>query len=158
MFSIIVTRARSTPSGTPGVLKTSGGFTCDTLELQWADNQSGISCIMPDTYQAVLWWSPTLNRLVVRLEDKHGRKDCLIHNGNWAGEASGEITQIHGCTEVGQGYGMVQRPDGKMQFGIKGSSQTLAALITHIQENVSAIPFSVTYVWGDGFAPPSQPQ
>jgi len=104
-----------------------------------------------------MWWSPTLNRIVVRLEDKNGRKDCLIHNGNWAGIGDGRITQIHGCTEVGQGYGDIMRHDGIMQFGIKNSGQTLSALIDHLKSAflmTKILPsFNVTYQWGEGCTP-----
>lgn len=123
------------------------GFQCDTLELMWKDNSPGISCILPATYAASLWFSPTLNRTVVRLEDKYGRKDCLLHNGNWAGEGEGDITQVHGCTEVGDGYSQIQRPDGNLQFGILHSAPTIDALVTHIQANLGEDPLTVTYSW-----------
>lgn len=154
-MDIQIVRGKSTPEGTPGELTTNAGFSCQTLELQWADNQRGISCIKPapgdspETYNATIWYSPTLNREVVRLEDKYGRQDCLLHNGNWAGEGTGEVTQVHGCTEVGQGYGQIKRPvDGNVtQFGILHSVATLEALIAHIKEQVGDVPFTVTYSW-----------
>ena len=154
-MDIKIVRDKSTPEGTPGKLDTGMGFQCDTLELQWADNQRGISCIKPapgdapETYKASIWHSPTLGHDVVRLEDKYGRQDCLIHNGNFAGEGTGEITQVHGCTEVGRGYGQITRPaDGAVtQFGILHSVVTLEALIAHIREQVGDAPFTVTYSW-----------
>jgi len=158
-FSINIVRSKSrmTPEGTPGTLNTSADtpFTCDTLELQWADNQPGVSCIKPDpdggseAYNAYLWYSPTLGRTVVRLEDKYGRTNCLLHNGNWAGEGEGDITQVHGCTELGQGYAKIQRPDGNMQFGILNSGKTVDALVSHITNNIElGASFLVTYSWG----------
>ena len=118
---------------------------------------AGISCIKPapggdpETYSASLWYSPTLGRTVVRLEDKYGRSNCLLHNGNWAGEGAGEVTQVHGCTEVGQGYGQIKRPvDGNVtQFGILHSAETIDALVAHIKDQVGDQLFTVTYSWDD---------
>lgn len=153
-MDIRIARGKSSPEGTLGKLDTGMGFTCDTLELQWADNQRGISCIKPapgdapETYKAAIWYSPTLGRDVVRLEDKYGRKNCLLHNGNFAGMGAGEITQVHGCTEVGRGYAKIKRPvDGNVtQFGILHSQDTIDALVTHIKAKVGANPFTVTYL------------
>lgn len=156
-MDIKIVRGKSTPEGTTGELTTDAGFSCQTLELQWADNQRGISCIKPapgdapETYNATIWYSPTLERDVVRLEDKYGRFDCLLHNGTWAGERPGEITQVHGCTEVGRGYGQITRPvDGNItQFGIMHSKETIDALVAHIKEQVGDKPFTVTYSWSE---------
>lgn len=153
-FSVNIVRQKSTIDGTPGNLTTSAGFTCSTLELEWKNNRSGISCIIVDTYQASLWFSPTLKRLVVRLEDKHGRTACLHHNANWAGLGEGEDTQVHGCTAVGNGYGKLQNPEGNMQFAVLNSGNTLDKYIAHIQANiVEGASFTVTYTWADSCAP-----
>jgi hypothetical protein len=173
-----VVRGESTPFGTPGRMALENDFRCDTLELGWHNNERGKSCTKADTYRGKVWWSPSLKRLVIRFEDKHGRKDCLVHNGNFAGEerdidgdGAAEVTQIHGCTLVGVGHGDVQRKDGKMQFGIKQSGSTLAALIeslrvkdlseadTVIEMNSDGHGFhdvEIQYRWGDGCAPEGQ--
>ena len=153
MFAIRIVRQKSTIHGTPGTLTTSAGFQCDTLELPWEDNKSGISCIMTDIYGATIWNSPTLDRDVVRLEDKHGRKDCLLHNANWGGEGVGDVTQIHGCTAIGSGYGDLQNSKGNMQFAILNSGKTLDKLIAHIKEFAEDSPFTVAYYWAEGCAP-----
>lgn len=154
----LVLRGQSANAGTPGVLTTEAGFTCDTLELPWRDNQRGLSCIIPDIYIATPWYSPTLGRMVLRLEDKHGRKDCLIHNGNFAGDTTIDvdqdgkpdlITQVHGCTEVGRGYGNVARPDGVRQYGILNSKVTLEELVTHMGPG----PHIIEYRWGPDCSP-----
>lgn len=153
-FKLLVVRAKSKIDGTPGALTSTAGFSCDTLELQWADNRKGVSCILPDAYVAWLWYSPTLKRWVVRLEDKHGRGDCLLHNANFAGLGEGEYTQIHGCTAIGRGYGKLKNRYGNMQDAILNSGVTLDALIAHIRENVSdGEKFEVNYTWGEGCAP-----
>ena len=151
-----VIRQGSLPEGTHGRLVTERAFCCDTLELGWHGNQRGISCIKADTYAGEIWFSPTLQRQVVRLEDKHGRQDCLIHNGNLAGDiALGMQTQVHGCTEVGQGYGLVQRPDKLgLQLGVLSSKDTLAKLIEHLGEG----PHEITYEWAPGCAPTADTQ
>ena len=155
-INLNVVRGKSTPEGTPGKQTSDAGFSCDTLELQWANNRRGISCILADTYTATIWYSPTLGHEVLRLEDKHGRFDCLEHNGNFAGEAHGEVTQVHGCTEVGRGYGQIKRPgDGQVtQYGILHSVATLAELIQHVKDTIGEDgKISITYSWGAGCAP-----
>lgn len=145
-MKLAITRNKSAPTGTPGhLLVIETRFTCDTLELPWHDNRRRISCIIADMYEGRIWRSPSLDRDVVRLEDKHGRADCLLHNGNYAGdEALGYRTQVHGCTLVGRGLGLI---DG--QFGIMNSKATLQALI----DNIGKGPHEVTYVWDEGCAP-----
>lgn len=147
---ILVLRDKSQVWGTPGKLTTNKGFICDTLELPWRNNLNGVSCILPDSYSCVPWYSPTLKRTVVRIEDKHGRKDCLCHNGNFAGDVNaGLTTQVHGCTEVGRGYGNILRPDKVLQYGILKSGDTLSALTQHLGEGTHTI----TYAWGPGCEP-----
>ena len=157
-MKISVVRNKTSEEGTQGILTTDAGFQCCTLELPWENNKSGVSCIITDDYDASIWFSPHLNREVLRLEDKHGRKDCLVHNGNFAGEGDGDVTQVHGCTEVGAGYGLVQRADGKTQFGITASITTLTKLINHVHDNTirpdgGYDPVVVTYSWADGCEP-----
>lgn len=151
MTTAIVRRKKSQIWGTPGKLSTPT-FSCDTLELPWAGNQRGISCTKADSYHGWIWRSPTMRREVIRLENKHGRFDCLIHNGNFAGDqiidldTNGKpdfISNVHGCTLVGRGYGMVQRPDGKMQYGILKSKDTLNELL----KSLDAGPHSFHYMW-----------
>ena len=158
-MKVIIRRSKSTPNGTPGRLTAEGGFSCDTLELPWHDNERGISCITADSYIGWIWHSPSMGRPVVRLEDKYGRHDCLIHNGNFAGDVTVDvdgdgkagdlITQVHGCTEVGMGFGMVKRPDGSLQFGVLSSKDTLARLIDHL----GAGQHEFIYLWDEGCEP-----
>lgn len=135
-----VRRARSTPLGTPGRLSLEQGFACDTLELPWHNNERGKSCTAPGVDRGRVWFSPMLKRLVVRFEDRNGRRDVLVHNGNWAadetdidGDGVREITQVHGCTEVGRGYGDILRRDGRKQWGILHSVPTLSELIASLK-------------------------
>lgn len=157
-----VVRGKSTQLGTPGELKLDNEFDCETLELPWHDNERGRSCTLPDTYRGRVWWSPHLNRPVIKFDDKNGRKDCEIHNGNFAGDA---FSQVHGCTEVGIGYGVIQRPDRVSQWGIKDSSNTLNKLIASLEIEgeehlVGPSGFisgynevEITYQWAEGCEP-----
>lgn len=139
-------RSRANQYGTPGRLTMENGFNSDTQELPFHNNERGRSCVLPgpndapQTYEGRVWWSPTLKRLVIRFADANGRQDCLIHNGNWAADAEDldhdgvpEVTQVHGCTEVGMGYGEILRKDGRAQWGIKFSGSTLAAFIDSLK-------------------------
>lgn len=162
-----VIRQRSTVNGTPGAMAFDNAFSCDTLELGWHGNERGRSCTMADTYRGMVWYSPSLKRLVIRFEDKNGRKDCLVHNGNWAGdEDRGQKTQVHGCTEVGHGYGEIQRPDGRNQWGILHSGATLAGLIDSLRcqpeladtviDGQGFHDVQIAYQWAYGCAPEGQ--
>lgn len=139
---VVIRRQPEQPWGTPGLLVTKGGFACDTLELPWRDNRRGESRILADAYSGWLWESPSFKRTVVRLENKHGRQDCLIHSGNFAGDTLLDIdgdgrggdlvTQVHGCTLVGHGFGEIENKHGDMQMGIRNSRTALGELIDHL--------------------------
>lgn len=161
-----VVRGRSVAYGTPSTLTLEGGWSCRCLELPWANNERGRSCIKADTYAAAIWESPhlgspnretvtradgtafDLHRKVYRLEDKHGRADCLIHNANFAGEVNdGQMTQLHGCIAPGAGYAEIERPDGGgKQWGITASVKTLEELIRQTKgENLE-----ILITWAEG--------
>ena len=173
-----VVRQKSTEDGTPGKLTVTDVvlakdiFSCDTLELAWLNNQNTISCIVADSYRASFGYSEHLGSKtssivtredgttfdlqhgIYRLEDKHGRSACLLHNANFAGEVDhGEYTELHGCTALGYGYGKIQRYDaagqGKLQFGILHTVTALEDLI----KATKGRPLFVTYSWADGCAP-----
>jgi hypothetical protein len=160
-----VVRMMSTPLGTPGRLRMDNGFECDTLELPWHNNERGRSCTMADTYFGRVYVSPRLGRPVIRFQDKNGREDCEIHNGNFAadtvdldGDGTPEQTQVHGCTEVGHGYGMIQRKDGRLQWGLMNSTQALVALILSLTDEFQKDGYHdviITYKWADGCSPQS---
>ena len=165
--ALAIVRRKATDYGTPGraTLDDDGAWTCDTLELPWFGNKKGISCIKADIYRAWLWYSPSFRRWVFRLEDKNGRADCLLHPGNWAGDAAkGLFTQVHGCTLIGRGYADVQLPEhaGGTQFGIINSRVTLDELIRQVGGDPTLLSSAkqpegtdllMTYSWEDGAAP-----
>lgn len=151
-MNITITRQQSQDWGTPGHLVVEEtGFECETLELPWRDNAKGVSCIMADSYTATVWHSDHLGVDTLRLEDKHGRADCLIHQGNFAGDTEmGLETQVHGCTLPGASYGNLARTDGQgIQQGILKTRTVLAGLLA----NIGAGPHVVTYRWAEGCEP-----
>lgn len=171
-----VLRQKSTPLGTPGRMEIADlEFQCDTLEPPWANNQRGKSCVIADRYVGRVWFSPSLKRKVIRYEDRNGRFDCLIHNANFAaageedidGDGVPEVTQIHGCTAVGRGYGEILRKDGRKQWGILNSVKTLEELISSLEipgelHTINAAGFVsgyedvvMTYHWAPGCDPAS---
>ena len=110
---------------------------------------------MADSYKSTIGHSDHLDCDVLRLEDKHGRKDCLIHCGNFAGDVSqGLKTQVHGCTLVGSSYGTLTNDEGHAQTAILNSRTTLKRLI----EFVGRGEHLVEYRWAPGCAPHTPPQ
>lgn len=167
-----VLRQKWRDEGTPGAMTLANAFgSADTLELKWDGNRRGTSCTKAGVYRGRVWRSKHLKnrdgtfRLVIRYADANGREDCLVHNANWAGEGAGEVTQLHGCTAVGRGYGEIERPDGAMQWGIENSGATLDRLIASLErpgeehvEDASGFvsgydDVEITYQWADGAAP-----
>jgi len=170
-----VIRQLSTPLGTPGRMTLENGYAADTLEPPWANNERGKSCTAPGVDRGRVWWSPTLKRLVVRYADRNGRRDCLVHNANFAaageedvdGDGVPEVTQIHGCTAVGDGYGDIRRKDGRTQWGITRSVAALERLIVSLRcpiEQADTVlevdgarqgfhDVEITYLWADGAEP-----
>ena len=148
-------------------------FNCDTLELNWHDNERGKSCTAPGVDRGRVWWSPSLKRLVVRYEDRNGRKDVLVHNANFAadegdhdGDGDVEVTQIHGCTAVGKGYGEIKDRTGDLQWGILASVKTIEQLIASLDDGTGSDhaldkhgfaagyhEVEITYSWAEGCAP-----
>lgn len=149
---LVITRQKSVPTGTPAsLLVTDTGFTCNTLELQWNDNDPGISCIKADIYAAQIGYSGHLGRDVLRFENKNGRTDIEAHNANFAGQVSmGMVSQVLGCIAVGSSYGDIERPDGKgTQYGILNSVDTLDALLANIGTGCHTVEIK----WAEGCNP-----
>ena len=93
-----LTRFESTDQGTFGRL---GQYF--TLERQWLDNQSGISCIPEGEYKVIRTRSLRLHRITFRLLGTAPRDGILIHSANLS-------TQLQGCIALGEKIGWL---DGK---------------------------------------------
>ncbi|MBF0184805.1 MAG: hypothetical protein HQM06_10515 [Magnetococcales bacterium] len=155
-MQIIITRSASQDSGTPGELlainEAGKIFRCKTFELPWRDNQKSISCICSDSYPAIIWFSRRFRRQVLRLEDKNGRTDCLIHPGNFAGDSAlGYKTDVQGCTLVGKSFGLLNNGNGQSQIAILDSRTTLQQLV----QCIGSEPITVQYQWAEGCVPAS---
>lgn len=166
-----VIRQKSTPLGTPGRLVLDNGFSCDTLELPWHNNERGKSCTAPGIDHGRVWFSPTFKRLVIRYADRNGRKDVLLHNANFAaeerdidGDGDLEVTQLHGCTAPGYGYTEIADKTNDLQWGIKSSVKALEALLTSLLDGSPVVvgpegfasgyhSVAIEYSWAAGCAP-----
>ena len=76
-------------------------FTCPTLELKWANNQQGESCIPTGVYT----WSKVPPSHIpyqhIALSGVPGRAGICIHYGNFA---TGANVSTEGCILIGSGY------------------------------------------------------
>lgn len=157
-MEILLTRNASAPTGTPGWLLTEDEFTCNTLELPWKGNRKKLSCVKADQYRLTIEYHDHFKCEVIRLEDKNGRVGVMLHPMNFAGDVEIDanhdripdfFSQSEGCIGVGTGFGLISRPDGVRQLGIKDSRKTLAALIEHLGVG----QHKLTIRWTDGAAP-----
>lgn len=96
-MNLLLQRDQLSPA-TTGRLQIDGAYECDTLELPWADNKTGISCIPPGTYTLAWEMSPRLKRFTLRLKGVPGRWGILIHPAN-------EVKELKGCIALGMRYG-----------------------------------------------------
>jgi len=95
-----------------------GDFRCLTLELPWADNKRGISCIQAGNYTAVKYDSPKHGQVLL-LESVLDRDMIEIHAGNYT-------RQIEGCILVGDS---LKYMDGDDVLDVTNSKATLAKLL-----------------------------
>lgn len=89
------------------------GHWWDSIELEWLNNQSGVSCIpdgdylvkmMPHPKHADLGNLVGMPGLCYEIMDVLGRVAILVHIANWAGqESAGEKADLLGCVGLGKG-------------------------------------------------------
>lgn len=98
---MIVTLTRK-PNGieTPGAVS-APGYSCDSLELPWKDNQHGISCIPAGTYNVSWGFMETKGRHHYQLQNVPERTGVFIHAGNYA---AGNHPDVLGCILLGRGF------------------------------------------------------
>lgn len=106
------------PKFTLGLLETSSGFLCHTLELPWIDNLPNVSCVPSGTYKAFKRLSPS-NGLCIELQDVPKRSHSQIHVGNFTRD-------VKGCILVGS---YVKDLDGDLIPDVANSKNTLEKLL-----------------------------
>lgn len=117
------------PKFTKGVLTIDGGFKCDTLELAWKNNDTGVSCIPEGTYEVVPRNSAKYGNHL-HITGVQGRSLILIHWGNYAGSKNPRTgtPDIRGCVLVGNGYADI---DGDGLPEITASKAAFAKMMAH---------------------------
>lgn len=129
MERLILPRGPSTDQGTFGKLILPPSIVDKsfyTVELPWRDNKPKISCIPPGLYVCRWHISPKFGPSYI-ITNVPGRSDCLLHNGNWAGDEALEwFTNSDGCILVGHGRAVLETPTKKMQEAITGSKDARA--------------------------------
>jgi hypothetical protein len=89
--------------GVNGTLFYNGKFICNTIELPWKNNKTGISCIPEGTYDLKLRYSEHLGEHL-QLSEVPGRKWILIHTANDAKrELRGCIAPVSKLNGKGKG-------------------------------------------------------
>lgn len=102
-----------------------GGFHCFTLELPFRDNALDISCIVPGTYRAYIYDSPTNGRCI-QLDGVPGRTMIQIHAGNYTRD-------ILGCILVGES---IRYLDSDNIPDVTSSRLTLDRLLSMLPDGV----------------------
>jgi len=113
--------------GTEGMLVTSDGFTCMTLELPWRENKRSISCIPAGDYTTKIRISPKYGE-IYWVTKVPSRSYILIHSGNWAGDTEkGFSTHVNGCVLLGRKHGWLND-----QRAVLNSRITVRAFMRHM--------------------------
>jgi hypothetical protein len=109
---------------------------------------------VPDgVYQASIVFFGAMNMNVYELQNVPGRTDCLVHPANWAGdEALGFHTDLHGCTGLGEGVGVLAPPGMAPQAAITGSVDAIKAFMAA----AGGQDIEIEYRWTPGNAPAGQ--
>ncbi len=107
-MNVYLTRDKSTPQGTTGILSMLG-FSAYTIELPWRDNQRSISCIPVGRYPCRRVVSPKFGRTFEVCKVPR-RSAILFHSGNFAGDTKmGYRTNSYGCILVGSHIGVLDK-------------------------------------------------
>lgn len=69
-------------------------FECKTIELEWKNNATNISCVPAGFYNIEFEYSRRFDRKLWELKGVPGRSECKIHVANY-------YTQLQGCVAVG---------------------------------------------------------
>lgn len=96
-MNVVLKRISQSEKGTFGNMLIAGQPVCVTLEDPWNDNQRGVSCVPPGSYECVPHNGRRF-RDVWLLKNVPGRSYILIHSGN-------SIKDTSGCILVGREFG-----------------------------------------------------
>lgn len=90
---LLLIRDKKTDRSTLGKLSVDGMYVCETLELPWRENQTGISCIPAGTYPVVFREDPGSKYPYPHLHVQNvpGRTWILFHIGNKPADTRGCI-------------------------------------------------------------------
>lgn len=119
MKTVTITRGIDTGKQMQGKL-TTDGFSCDTLERPWKNNQPNISCIPKGTYNVKWTFSPRFMRYTYEVQKVPNRVGVRFHKGNY-------FFDVEGCILLGKGYTDLNK-DG--QQDIINSTVTIKAFET----------------------------
>lgn len=137
MLDLTLKRFYTTVEGTIGGIYNQGRLVCYTIEPEWLDNQSNVSCIPAATYHAAhLERSASGHyRDVWHIRDVPSREGILIHAGNYAGRRPEAKSDTYGCILPASKFGLLPgRPGkGKQLAGLnsRGALLKLRTLIGH---------------------------
>lgn len=137
MKTLILQRDKETQHsdlGTKGILSENGVKICDTLELHEENNKKRESHIPTGKYLCKIVNSPKFGK-VYEITNVPNRGNVLIHSGNFAGDTDkGYKSDVLGCVEVGNGYGIIEYAPGKKQFGILKSKLTFNLFMQYMKD------------------------
>lgn len=69
-----------------------------TIEREWKNNESNVSCIPVGVYHGVMTFSPRFKQFLYELVDVPDRFAVRVHPANLA-------SQLNGCIALGKSYG-----------------------------------------------------
>ena len=137
MKTLILQRDKETQYsdlGTKGTISENGIKICDTLELHEENNKKRESHIPIGKYLCKIVNSPKFGK-VYEITNVPNRGNILIHSGNFAGDTDkGYRSDVLGCVELGNGYGIIEYAPGKKQFGILKSKLTFNLFMQYMKD------------------------
>ena len=107
MKTIVIRRIATGVQGTFGVLLHEGLPFALTLEREWLDNKTNVSCIPEGEYLCKRVNSPRF-RNTFEVTDVEGRTHILFHKGNLDDDS-------HGCILVGEKFGLLSESAGILE-------------------------------------------
>lgn len=140
MKDVYIMRFRTSDQGTEGILITSDGFECKTLELPWRDNIQTFSCVPSGEYIVKIRVSPRFGK-TYWVTNVPNRSYILIHQGNYAGRKDkGLKTSVAGCILLGRIHGFLGG-----QRAILNSRISVRAFMNHMNHQ----EFHLKIIGGD---------